>query len=81
MCNVEMRVARIGVDVIETAFNPPEPYRQYRADLYECPICSHQVAAGFGQSLRRPDWPDDAIIAYESIDHAMQNVPIKKKGE
>lgn len=48
-CQVEFRVRKNGVTVIDTFSQPPKPYQIWRADLFECPICKTQVVGGFAQ--------------------------------
>ena len=42
-CEREMIVIEIGVDVVEMAHTPPEPYKFYSADIQECPKCECKV--------------------------------------
>lgn len=48
-CQVEFRVRKNGVTVIDTFSRPPKPYRLIRADLFECPICRTLIVGGFAQ--------------------------------
>lgn len=78
-CNIQMGMVRAGVDLIETCSDPPEPYNQYRADVYECPSCGNQVASGLGQPMRNPDFPDDGVVVYEFLHHAADKTPLRKE--
>jgi len=48
-CQTEFRspLGDIGVLVIETAHNPPIPYKAWSADVLKCPGCGAEVVAGF----------------------------------
>lgn len=47
-CQAAYQVRRLGVTVIETAGNPPKPFRLWRADLLACPICNAELITRFG---------------------------------
>lgn len=49
-CKVEMRPLKNGCYVIETAFDPPAPYKLWFADAKKCPSCGHVVVSGFANS-------------------------------
>ncbi len=59
-CQVGMRPYRNGVTVIETAHNPPMPYKFWSADEWECPECLSSVIVGLSQSSRQPSRADVA---------------------
>jgi hypothetical protein len=42
-----MGVKRMGVAVVETAGTPPKPWRLWRADLLQCPICGKELLGHF----------------------------------
>ena len=48
-CEIEFRVRRVGVAVIEMAYEPPIPYRITQADLLRCPQCGQEIVTGFAQ--------------------------------
>ena len=51
-CECEFRPKLNGVGVIETMNFGVDPYKLWRADLWECPGCSMEVVAGFsGQGI------------------------------
>ena len=47
-CNVSMFPKKNGATALLMAYNPPEPYEAYSADLLECPRCHYQVLSGYG---------------------------------
>ncbi len=47
-CGLSYRVKKVGVTVIEMAFQPPAPYNIKNGDLLECPGCHNQIVDGFG---------------------------------
>ena len=47
-CQVGYQIAKSGVYLIEMFNDPPEPYKLWNADLWQCPICNHQIVRGFG---------------------------------
>ncbi len=51
-CNRQMVLKNVGIDVIETFTESQEPCQVWFADLWECPECGMQVAAGFGDCAR-----------------------------
>lgn len=46
-CQAAFGQKRTGVSVIETAGDPPKPFRIWRADLLQCPICGKEMLAHF----------------------------------
>lgn len=46
-CQARMGVKRMGVAVIETAGIPANPFRIWRADLMQCPICGRELLSHF----------------------------------
>lgn len=53
-CQIGMRPHHNGVTVIETAHNPPVPYRLWCADEWMCPVCGATVIVGFSERSRMP---------------------------
>jgi len=50
-CQIKLKIKRNGVHVVETfGVDSDEPYKLWRADLWECPDCGAQVVSGFGAS-------------------------------
>lgn len=45
-CQAQYLTAKLGVFVIDKSQG--QPSRVWRADLLECPLCSHQMLAHFG---------------------------------
>jgi hypothetical protein len=46
-CQAQYLPKKVGVNVIETAGNPPEPMRTWAADLLGCPVCGAELLAHF----------------------------------
>lgn len=46
-CQAFFGPKRMGVSVIETAGDPPKPFRIWRADLLQCPICGKELLSNF----------------------------------
>jgi hypothetical protein len=46
-CKAQYLPIKIGVNVIETAGNPPQPMRIWVADLLGCPVCGAELIAQF----------------------------------
>ena len=46
-CNLKMKPDTNGVTVLLMAYDPPQPYEAYAADLVKCPNCGIQVIAGY----------------------------------
>ncbi len=46
-CELEYKIAVTGNYVIEMFCDPPEPYKIFNGDRWECPGCGHQIIAGF----------------------------------
>lgn len=46
-CQAPFGVKRLGVWVIETAGEPIRPFRIWRADLFQCPICGREILGRF----------------------------------
>ena len=49
-CQVEMKTAQTGAIVITTAYDPPQPYEAYNADVLICPKCGIEIVAGYGNN-------------------------------
>lgn len=47
-CEIPYRCHVGGVNVIETAGREQCPYRLWKADLYRCPGCAHEIVTAFG---------------------------------
>ena len=63
-CQLGMKPFCNGVTVIETAHNPPVPYKLWSADEWVCPECYAVVIGGFSEQSRRPSYEE---IAYAHI--------------
>ena len=46
-CQAAFGVKRMGVAVVETAGIPAKPWRLWRADLLQCPICGKELLGHF----------------------------------
>ena len=46
-CEVDMRPFKNGVALLDMALWGP--YKIWEADLWQCPICGHEVIVGFGE--------------------------------
>ena len=57
-CQIEFRVLKNGVWVIDMAWKPPKPCEIWRADLFECPICKAQIVGGFAQEPLAENYQD-----------------------
>lgn len=42
-CGIEHRIKQNGFSVVEMFMDPPQPYRIWSADLWECPVCGAQT--------------------------------------
>lgn len=49
-CQVEYKIEKNGVYVVEMFSDPPQPYKLWSADLWKCPNCRREIIAGFGMS-------------------------------
>lgn len=59
-CHVEMKIKTIGVEVTEMiCVYPPQPYKIWNADLFQCPICKVEVIASFGNRPCAESFQDD----------------------
>lgn len=57
-CGLTMRCHRNDQQIIVTTDRKKtQPYKIYRADVYECSECGARVATGFGKPIERHD-PD-----------------------
>lgn len=43
-CEIELKVVRNGVAVIEMWDDPPEPYKIWASDVWGCPACQCEIA-------------------------------------
>lgn len=51
-CKLEYAVTTVGVEVIELAGDPPEPYRVTTGDEMTCPGCGHIIVANYAAQGR-----------------------------
>ena len=49
-CSVKFKPCRSGVSVVEMFGRPPQPYKIWDADLWQCPGCGTQIVAGFASA-------------------------------
>jgi DNA-directed RNA polymerase subunit RPC12/RpoP len=42
-CHIALKRVRLGVTIIEMFSRPPRPYKLWKADVLQCPRCSHKV--------------------------------------
>jgi len=63
-CEVEYKIVKNGNPVIEMFSNPPQPYKIWSADKWQCPICYHQIISGFAFNPIAEHFEDgfDAIL-------------------
>ena len=84
-CNRQMVLKNVGIDVIETFTEIQEPYQIWSADLWECPECGNQVAAGFGDCARyshySPMFAESMARTQASAHIYMNDRPGGPKGE
>jgi len=72
-CNIEMRPDTNGVTALLMAYDPPQPYEAYDADLVKCPNCGLQVIVGcatqaFWMHFYDAPTPDSKVFpVYENI--------------
>ncbi len=85
-CQVSFGEARrVGVRVIEQFCSPPQPYKIWRADKYQCPVCGNVVISGFGRLPEsehfNPNFEDvleaamsdpETVILYEKATDALK---------
>ena len=69
-CQMEMRIVRVGVTVVEMFLDPPEPYRVWNADVVECPMCKNRVATGFSI---KPIYHHNDPRCQEAVEEAVAN--------
>ena len=58
-CQARMSVKRMGVAVVETAGNPAKPFRLWRADVIQCPICGKEILSHFSHEPAAEQHHDD----------------------
>ena len=75
-CNLEMRPDTNGVTVLLMAYDPPQPYEAYDADLVKCPNCDMQVVVGtaYNAFWRHLDGEPTPDIAKENVFPVYENV-------
>ena len=54
-CSTELKIESNDVLVVETAGDPRHPYKVWNSDLWKCPGCGFEVAAGFATQPVRQD--------------------------
>ena len=47
-CQIGMEQVKIGLYCASMFSDPPQPYKIWAADKYQCPICGHEVLSGYG---------------------------------
>jgi hypothetical protein len=67
-CKTELQIAKNDVHVIEYFLDPPQPYKIWNADGWECPECHKRIIAGFASGPFAQHWePDFAETLNEVI--------------
>jgi hypothetical protein len=52
-CQLQFMMHQIGVYVVDTFGNPPQPYKVWVSDVHHCRGCDTKVVAGFN---KQPLW-------------------------
>ncbi len=65
-CQARMGVKRMGVSVVETAGVPAKPFRLWRADLLQCPICGKELLARFSHEPVAENHDEDFEAALDA---------------
>ncbi|MBA7474258.1 hypothetical protein ES707_09606 [subsurface metagenome] len=90
-CQIELRVVKNGVTVIDMAWQPPKPAVLISADLFECPVCRKQIVSGFAQKPLAEHYEDKFehwlqralerthVYNYEYATNALRSDSLKKK--
>jgi len=58
-CQVELKIEKNGVSVVEMFSKPSRPYKIWSADSWKCPKCSNEIIAGFGMQPISEHFQDD----------------------
>ena len=79
-CNIEFRVEKVGVYVKELSTSLGF-YKLWAADLWECPICHHQIANGYSKHPLINHWDSGAGERLDKIESnpRLQVIECKEK--
>ena len=73
-CEVEYKPDKNGVYLLEMAWQPPQPYKIWHADMLCCPDCLHQIVAGFGNQAMAEHYQDDFPTLLDRINDGHNTV-------
>ena len=79
-CEVEIVLVKNGIFVIEMFLHPPQPYKIWSADLWECPTCQHQTVVGFGVTPLAEHFEDKFPAILERAQKSKFSVTVYEKG-
>jgi len=54
-----LEIKKNGIFVVEMFSTPPQPYKIWSADFWECPNCQRGIVAGFGMQPLSEHYKDD----------------------
>jgi len=72
-CEIELKIDKSGVAVIETFNSPAKPYKIWNADRWVCPECGAKIVAGFSANPIAEHYHDDfpdvlqRVLATETV--------------
>lgn len=83
---VEYRILENGIYLIELAYDPPEPYKMWLADLWMCPVCGHKLVHGYGHEPKEHFEQDFNYYVERAIEkgtvvyqYELRNAPSRKE--
>ena len=79
-CQTKFRNIQSGVTVVEMFLDPPQPYKLWLADLFECPSCRARIVSGFANRAYVEHYEQDfaekyAALAAKDTFYSFERVP------
>lgn len=66
-CEQVYRCHKSGINVIEVIGAEQRPYKLWKADLYKCPGCGHEIVTAFGMGPFKTDWDEGFEATVEKV--------------
>lgn len=71
-CEVDYKIVKSGNYVIDMFLDPPQSCKIQNGDRWECPVCGHQVVAGYAQMPLSEHYQDNFEQLLEQVkSHSM----------
>jgi len=78
-CRRDLKVYAIGVTLADMAYDPPTTMATFRTDLFRCPECGIEIAAGFGSGTHDPAGIQQELASASRVIQSFESRKAKDK--